>query len=107
MSDYPAADYDSPWKDALKRYFPEFMAFYFPIAHQQIDWTKPHTFLEQELQQIVQDGELGKRRLDCLVQVSTYEAGSQWVYVHIEIQVGHYHFYPGLEIHKCNKYVLF
>jgi hypothetical protein len=23
-------DYDSPWKEALERYFPEFMAFFFP-----------------------------------------------------------------------------
>jgi hypothetical protein len=23
-------DYDSPWKTALERYFPEFMAFFFP-----------------------------------------------------------------------------
>jgi hypothetical protein len=29
-------DYDSPWKDALTRYFPEFMSFYFPEAHRQI-----------------------------------------------------------------------
>jgi hypothetical protein len=89
MSDYPTADFDSPWKDALNRYFPEFMAFYFPIAHQQINWTTPHVFLEQELQQIVRDSELGKRRLDCLVQISTYEAGEQWVYVHVEIQSQH------------------
>jgi hypothetical protein len=25
-------DYDSPWKDAVERYFPEFIAFYFPDA---------------------------------------------------------------------------
>ena len=25
-------DYDSPWKDAVEHYFPEFMAFYFPDA---------------------------------------------------------------------------
>ena len=29
-------DYDTPWKDAVTRYFPEFMAFYFPSASQQI-----------------------------------------------------------------------
>jgi hypothetical protein len=34
-------DYDSPWKDALTRYFPEFMSFYFPEAHRQIDWAVP------------------------------------------------------------------
>jgi len=29
----PSDDYDTPWKDALTRYFPEFMTFYFPRAH--------------------------------------------------------------------------
>ena len=26
-------DYDSPWKDAIERAFPEFMEFHFPAAH--------------------------------------------------------------------------
>ena len=26
-------EYDSPWKDAVEHYFPEFMAFYFLITH--------------------------------------------------------------------------
>jgi hypothetical protein len=26
-------DYDSPWKDVLERFFPAFMAFFFPDAH--------------------------------------------------------------------------
>ena len=25
--------YDSPWKEAIEHYFPEFMAFYFPDAY--------------------------------------------------------------------------
>lgn len=79
-------DYDSPWKDALTRYLPEFLSFYFPLAHTAIDWDKPHTFLDQELAQIVRDGELGKRRVDRLVEVATLTDGTQWVYIHIEIQ---------------------
>ncbi|PZV23902.1 MAG: hypothetical protein DCF12_18210 [Snowella sp.] len=79
-------DYDSPWKEALTRYFPEFLDFYFPLAHQAIDWTQPHTFLDQELAQIVRDGEIGKRRIDRLVQVTTLETGLEWVYIHIEVQ---------------------
>ena len=39
----PTDDYDSPWKEALTRYFPEFLDFYFPLAYQAIDWTQPHT----------------------------------------------------------------
>ncbi|MEY4209528.1 MAG: hypothetical protein RLZZ20_2680, partial [Pseudomonadota bacterium] len=26
-------DYDSPWKEAIERYFPDFMHFYFPAAY--------------------------------------------------------------------------
>jgi hypothetical protein len=82
----PADDYDSPWKEALTRYFPEFLDFYFTLAYQAIDWTQPHTFLDQELAQIVRDGESGKRRIDRLVQVITLTSQVQWVYIHIEVQ---------------------
>ena len=44
-------DYDSPWKDAITRYLPDFMGFYFPDAHAEIDWSRPHRFLDQELAQ--------------------------------------------------------
>jgi hypothetical protein len=30
-----ADDYDSPWKEAVEHYFPEFMEFYFPERHLQ------------------------------------------------------------------------
>ena len=46
-------DYDTPWKTALVRYFPEFMAFYFPEAYAKIDWSKPYLFLDKELAQVV------------------------------------------------------
>ena len=52
----PAADdYDSPWKDVLEHAFPEFMAFYFPEAHAQIDWALGHEFKNTELRQVVRD----------------------------------------------------
>ena len=79
-------DYDSPWKEALTRYFREFLDFYFPLAYQAINWTQPHTFLDQELAQIVRDGEIGKRRIDRLVQVTTLTSQIEWVYIHIEVQ---------------------
>ena len=82
----PSDDYDSPWKEALTRYFPEFLDFYFPLTYQAIDWTQPHTFLDQELAQIVRDGEIGKRRIDRLVQVTTLTSAIEWVYIHIEVQ---------------------
>jgi len=82
-------DFDTPWKDAVTRYFPEFMAFYFPEAHSQIDWEQSYTFLDQELAQVVQDAELGKRLIDRLVRVAILAGGEAWVYIHIEVQGGH------------------
>ena len=33
-------DYDSPWKEALERYLPDFLALLFPEAHAGIDWSQ-------------------------------------------------------------------
>ena len=78
--------YDSPWKEVIERYFPEFMAFYFPDAHAEIDWSKEHVFLDQELRAVVQDAELGKRFVDRLVRVNVLNGGESWIYIHVEVQ---------------------
>jgi len=79
-------DYDTPWKTALTRYFPEFMAFYFPQAHAAIDWSQPHVFLDSELAKLAGDGKLGKRLVDKLVRVGLRDGSVQWVLVHVEVQ---------------------
>jgi hypothetical protein len=81
-----ADDYDSPWKEAVERYFPEFMAFYFPAAHAQIDWSRGYDILDQELRAVVQDAELGKRFVDKLVRVTRPSGVEDWIYIHIEVQ---------------------
>ncbi|MDC8759338.1 DUF4351 domain-containing protein [Janthinobacterium fluminis] len=79
-------DYDTPWKDAVTRYFPAFMAFYFPLAHALIDWSREHVFLEPELAQIWPDAALGRRIADKLVQVTLLGGARKWVLVHLEVQ---------------------
>jgi len=79
-------DYDSPWKEAVEHYFSEFMAFYFPEAFKEIDWSKEHVFLDQELRAVVQDAELGKRFVDKLVRVTLLTGDEKWIYIHIEVQ---------------------
>lgn len=81
-----ADDYDTPWKEAIERYFADFLLFYFPQAHAQIDWSQPHDFLDQELRAVVQDAELGKRFVDKLVRVTRQGGQPEWVYVHLEVQ---------------------
>lgn len=87
MVETTPTDFDSPWKNIIERYFPDFMAFFFPDVHTAIDWQKGYTFLDKELQQVVREAETGPRRVDKLVQVTS--KGSEetaWVLIHIEIQ---------------------
>ena len=80
------AEYDSPWKEALERYFCEFMAFFHPEAHREIDWTRGYEFLDKELQQIAPEATLGSRRVDKLARVWRREGDETWVLVHVEVQ---------------------
>lgn len=65
----PVSDYDSPWKEALDSFFQAFLAFFFPAIHAEIDWSRGHEMLDEELQQVVREAELGRRHVDQLVKV--------------------------------------
>jgi len=81
------ADYDSPWKEIIERYFPEFMAYYFPHADGEIDWCEGYAFLDKELQRVVRAAKVGRRHVDKLVKVVQRADGAEaWVLVHIEVQ---------------------
>jgi hypothetical protein len=78
-------DFDLPWKAVLDGYLDEFIAFYFPDIHNQIDWTQDYESLDSEFQSIVRDADVGKHRADKLVKVIS-KAGEAKIYVHIEVQ---------------------
>ena len=82
----PADNYDSPWKEAIEHYFPEFMAFYFPDASVALDWSKKYTFLDNELRAIFPEAEVSNRVVDKLVQVELLQGTETWLYIHIEVQ---------------------
>jgi hypothetical protein len=79
-------DFDSPWKEALERFFAEFIDLFFPHAHREIDWSRGYDFLDQELQAVVRDAELGRRWADRLVRVWRKDGDEEWVLIHLEIQ---------------------
>jgi hypothetical protein len=70
----------------LEHYLADFLAFFFPQAHAEIDWHRGCTFLDKELQQVVRDAALGRRLADKLVQVWRRGGEETWVLVHIEVQ---------------------
>ncbi|NEV65176.1 hypothetical protein [Thiorhodococcus minor] len=81
-----ANDYDSPWKEALEKFFPEFLALLFPAIHAEIDWTQGVQFLDKEFQQIVREAKTTRRYADKLVGVTRGDGTAVWVLIHVEVQ---------------------
>jgi len=106
----PIADYDAPWKEALERYFPEFLEFYFPHIHAAIDWQRPWEFLDKELQKIVREAETGRRYVDKLVKVWMNNGEETWLIVHVEIQSQYESAFPKrmftYHVRLCDRYDL-
>jgi hypothetical protein len=86
MTPAPPANYDAPWKEALERYFEQFLAFFFPRIHAEIDWQRGYESLDAEFQQVVRDAEVGKRFVDKLVKVWRSNGQEAYVLVHVEVQ---------------------
>ncbi len=82
----PATDYDSPWKEALDRYFELCMAFFFPLIHAEIDWTRGYETLDKELQRVISRAGSGRRDVDKLVKVWLKDGEERWLLIHIEVQ---------------------
>jgi hypothetical protein len=80
------ADRDSIWKEILNEYFQEFLAFFFPVIHADIDWGKPYEFLDKELEKVVRDSEVGRRLVDKLVKVYLIDGVETWLLIHVEVQ---------------------
>jgi hypothetical protein len=86
MTSSPPANYDASWKEALERYFKQFLAFFFPQIHAEVDWQRGCEFLDSEFQQVVRDAEVGKRFVDKLVKVWRRDGEEVYVLIHVEIQ---------------------
>ena len=80
------ADYDSPWKEVIEQFFVEFMLFFFPRIHKQIDWSQGFAFLDKELQKITRDAEATRNTVDKLVKVFLLGGQEIWILIHIEVQ---------------------
>ncbi len=80
------ADYDGAWKEGVEQYFEPFLAFFFPEIQAEIDWTRGYEFLDQELQQLIRESEVGKQFVDKLIKVWLNDGKETWLLIHLEIQ---------------------
>ena len=80
------SQYDSPCKQAIEGYFPDFMRFFFSAIYEEIDWNKEPVFMDNVLEKIARDAEIGRRYADKLVKVWLKTGELAWVLIHIEVQ---------------------
>ena len=69
-------DFDSPWKEIIERYFPQFMAFFFPAIAAD----------DAELHESQRDAAIGRHTVDKLVEVRLKNGDDVWLLIHIEVQ---------------------
>ncbi|HWK54796.1 MAG TPA: DUF4351 domain-containing protein [Hyphomicrobiales bacterium] len=79
-------DQDSAWKEALEFFFQPFLELLFPKLYAVIDWSRPVTFLDKELQKFEPSSNSGRRYADKLAQVWLRQGGECWVLIHVEVQ---------------------
>ena len=78
------ADTDSPWKEMLEQDFPLALRFFLPNVHADIDWSRDHESLDQELRKLDPGGVVGKRIVDRLVKA--WSRGGDSRFLHVEAQ---------------------
>jgi hypothetical protein len=82
----PVSEFDSPWKESVERFLPQFLEFFFREVFQGVDWDRGYESLDKELQQIVREAELGLRLADKLFKVFRLDGDEAWVLIHTEVQ---------------------
>jgi len=66
--------------------FEDFLLFFSPALHAQVDFSIEAEFLRQELFQQVMKDKSGRRSTDQLVKVHLKGGEEKWILVHVEVQ---------------------
>lgn len=79
-------DQDGLWKKIIGELFEEFILFFSPKLHAEIDFSVEQEFLQQELFKQIMDEKKGSRSADQIVKVRLKDGHEQWILIHIEVQ---------------------
>lgn len=85
-NNYDPPDYDGLWKRIIEDLFKEFMQFFAPDLHDEIDFTKTPIPLKQEYFKRIIKTNKGKNIVDKIMQVSLKNGEEKWILIHIEVQ---------------------
>ncbi len=80
--------YDAAWKNFIKKHFKDFLEFFFPDIHNDIDFARKPEFLDKELSTIEPDSKMGDRSADLLARVFLKSGDPKLicVLIHVEVQ---------------------
>jgi hypothetical protein len=79
-------NYDYWWKKLTTELTPDFIQFFFPVLFNQVDWTHPPEYLEQELIAAFSTVEGRKKIADKLICLRLKNGKVKFIFVHIEFQ---------------------
>jgi Putative transposase, YhgA-like len=82
----PRSENDSVWKETVKEDFPSFMRLFFAPEAEDIDWNKPHKFLDADLRKLTAASQHKNRLADKLVRVEYKDGKRGFLLIHLEIQ---------------------
>lgn len=77
---------DNLWKKVITDLFEDFLLFFLPDFHAQVDFSKPVEFLQQELFKEIIEDQKGRKMADQIAKVHLKSGEEQWVLVHTEVQ---------------------
>lgn len=77
---------DDLWKKVIADLFEEFLLFFLPELHSEVDFTKEVEFLQQELFKEIIDERKGRKMADQIAKVYLKNGDSELIFVHAEVQ---------------------
>ena len=77
---------DGLWKKVIGDLFEDFLLFFAPELHKEVDFTKTPDFLQQELFQEILEKKKGTNYADQIVKVHLKDGKEKWILVHIEVE---------------------
>lgn len=84
--DVSPVDQDGLWKKVIADLFEDFLLFFLPEFHEEVDFSKPVEFVQQELFKEIMKDRKGRKMADQIAKVQLKNGKEQWILVHIEIQ---------------------
>lgn len=77
---------DNLWKKLIADLFEDFLLFFLPELHAEVDFSKQVEFLQQELFKEIIEHRQGRKIADQIAKVHLKSGKEQWILVHTEIQ---------------------